>query len=135
MSLRKIRHRNVGSGQAMLSGRRDPRAPTGWPLHRAWGLTQTEEGQAESMSVSIETTTAQGRALGRTGTGVLSLLPVPWPGVGVKPHVQTRVPWHSWQHLGLRASSGCQILCQLKERVTVAGSMCCALSGVGGRDR
>ena len=80
----------------MLRGRRNPRAPTGRLLpHTAWGLTQPEEGQAESMSVSIETITAQGRALVRMGIWGLetSLLPAPGPGMGVKPHAQTCVPW------------------------------------------
>lgn len=75
----------------MSRGRRNPRARTGRPLHTAWELTQPEEGQAESMSVSIETIADQGRALGYTGTWGLetSLLPAPGPGMGVKAPTQT----------------------------------------------
>lgn len=64
------------------------------------------------MSVSIETITAQGRALGSTGTWGLetSLLLALAPGMGAKAHAQTCVPRKSWQDLGIRANSGTQLL-------------------------
>lgn len=95
MGSRKLSAGAWSAAGAVLRGRRNPRAPTGRLPYTAWGLTQPEEGQAESMSVSIETITAQGRALVCMGIWGLetSLLPAPGPGMGVKPHAQTCVPW------------------------------------------
>lgn len=63
-------------------GEKHPRASSGLLSLTAWGLTQPEEGQAESMSVSIETIAA----LDCTGTWGLttSLLPAPGSGVVVR---------------------------------------------------
>lgn len=106
--LQKTRHRSWAAGRLR---RRNPRAPTGQLPHRAWALTQPEEGQAESTSVSIETIAAQGRALGCTGTWGLNtfLLPDPGPGMVVKAYAQTCAPRKSWKDLGHRANSGAQL--------------------------
>lgn len=107
----------------MSGGRRNPRAPTGWPPHTARGLTQPEEGQAESTSVSIETITAQGRVLGRTGIWGLETSPLPalGPGMGLETHAQTRVPQQSRQHLGLRVSSAVRHQAKRKEHTAGVG--------------
>lgn len=93
--LQKTQCRGLVSRGGSAKGQKESKAPTGRLPNTAWGLTQPEEGQAESMSVSIETITAQGRALVCMGIWGLetSLLPAPGPGMGVKPHAQTCVPW------------------------------------------
>lgn len=127
--LQKPRHRSWAAGGLCQEAEGTQGPCTGRLLHTARVLTQPEEGQAESMSVSIETTAAQGRALGCTGTWGLetALLPAPGPGMGVKAHVQTCVPRKSWQDLGLRASSG-------GTGAERCGS-CAAKSGRGNGDR
>lgn len=75
------------------------------------------------MSVSIETITAQGRALVCMGIWGLetSLLPAPGPGMGVKPHAQTCVPWAVMAGSGVQASSGCKTLCPKKKGTVAQG--------------
>lgn len=123
MSFRKS---GIGPGQQVSCAgcRRNPKASIGQLPHWVWAPTQPEEGQAESMSVSIETITAQGKALGCTGTWGLQavLLPAPGPGMAMKARAQTCTPRKSWQDLGFKASSGAQLLvgwavcCQKQEK-------------------
>lgn len=128
MSFRKL---GTGHGQqaGCVKGQKEPKGPHRAATPHSLGTDSARGGQAESMSVSIETIADQGRALGCTGTWGLetSLLPAPGPGMGVKDHAQTCVPRKSWQDVGLRAGTGGTAA----ER---CGS-CAAKIGRGNRDR